>query len=206
MDTFIIYGLIDPFTNELRYVGKSTSGLRRPRMHLWPSNLKKKRWVYNWLRQVLAQGGKPEIVVLESHDNPHELYEAEQWFISYYRSLGCRLTNCSDGGPGWSGSKPIEVCIKISNALRGRKIGPPSKIHRQRLREANLGKKKSDETRVRMSEAKGGRSFYDHTGRLHVSIQQAARDLGLHATHICKVLKGRLKSTGGYRFIWDRPS
>jgi DNA-directed RNA polymerase specialized sigma54-like protein len=33
-----------------------------------------------------------------------------------------------------------------------------------------------------------------------VSLQSAARELNLHASNICKVLKQKIKSTGGYTF------
>jgi hypothetical protein len=38
------------------------------------------------------------------------------------------------------------------------------------------------------------------TGVEYESIQECARQLGLHATSICKVLKGKIKTTGGFHF------
>jgi hypothetical protein len=35
----IIYGLVDPNLNKIRYVGRSSSGLWRPNAHRYPSRL-----------------------------------------------------------------------------------------------------------------------------------------------------------------------
>lgn len=61
---FLIYGLLDPRTGLLRYIGKSTCGLRRPRMH---RSVPKKEGKHktNWLLQLQREGLEPEIVVLE---------------------------------------------------------------------------------------------------------------------------------------------
>ena len=40
---FLIYGLVDPRDGQLRYVGKSTSGLRRPRSHWYPRVIREDR-------------------------------------------------------------------------------------------------------------------------------------------------------------------
>ena len=200
---YIVYGLIDPNTKKLRYIGKSTRGLERPRQHFWPSNVKQRRYVYNWIRGLLAVGLKPEIITLEVHSVPDTLYDAEQRLIAFFRALGAPLTNLSDGGPGWSGPKSEAVRLKISKALKGRHIGPPSAEHRRRLRESNLGKKRSEETRLNMAISKGGRPFVDQNEMVYHTIQGAARTLGLRATDICRVLKGRRKSVGGYRFSYQ---
>lgn len=76
MNKYIIYGLVDPRSGELRYVGKSCSGLKRPKAHLAPSNLKKATHKNNWIRQLLAAGARPDILVIEETDEAG-LVEAE---------------------------------------------------------------------------------------------------------------------------------
>ena len=50
---FVVYGLSDPRTNELRYVGKTTQTLhRRLLRHVAPSYLKEATYKNNWLRGV----------------------------------------------------------------------------------------------------------------------------------------------------------
>jgi hypothetical protein len=103
VSNFIIYGLVDPFTKELRYIGKSCSGLIRPRNHFKPSELCHKTHKVHWIKSVLSQNKKPEIVIIEQHDNPELLDEAEQFWIEYYKSIGSRLTNSTNGGKGTLG-------------------------------------------------------------------------------------------------------
>lgn len=97
----IIYGLKDPLTNEIRYIGKSTSGLSRPRSHLTPNKyLKENNYKAKWIKSLIHNGIIPEIVILCETDNILELDKLEIEFIKEYRSLGYRLTNLTDGGEG----------------------------------------------------------------------------------------------------------
>ena len=60
-----------------------------------------------WMRGILIDGGRPEIVLLEELDSFEEADEAERFWIEYFRSLGCRLVNRAIGGSaraGWSHS------------------------------------------------------------------------------------------------------
>lgn len=108
----IIYGLIDKTTQELRYIGKSVSGIERPREHFKPCNLKGNSYKQNWIKKCLAEGNKPEIIIIESFDNPETLFEAEIFYIAYFRGLGCKLTNLTDGGEGNIGWHPSEETLK----------------------------------------------------------------------------------------------
>lgn len=94
-----IYGICDPFTQELRYVGKALN----PRVRFWGhlSFLKKNRKVYStyWLQSVIKKGGSPEFFIIEEVPNA-SWQDAEIFWISYFRSIGCRLTNLDHGGKG----------------------------------------------------------------------------------------------------------
>lgn len=103
---FLIYGLVDPRTKLVRYVGKSSSGLTRPRSHLCPSNLAHRTYSARWIKSLLALGLRYEIVVLET---PHKeiLSDTERWWIAYGRASGWPLTNLTDGGEGAFGTHPV---------------------------------------------------------------------------------------------------
>ena len=108
---FIIYGFLDPRPHkldQLRYVGKSETGLQRCREHLKPSSLEKDTRKDRWIKLVLSEGLKPIPIVLEEHSNKDDLFEAEKFWIAYYRGLGCDLTNSTDGGEGSTGYKHKE--------------------------------------------------------------------------------------------------
>ena len=118
---FLIYGLFDPRTDELRYVGKSASGLTRPRAHLFPSQLRRHNRRVAWLKSLLAAGLRPEIVVLEEVTNAESLPELEKLAISHYRAMGFDLVNGTEGGEGCLGRRlSVEAKRKIAEAQRGR--------------------------------------------------------------------------------------
>jgi len=104
VDRFLIYGLIDPRDGQLRYVGKSCEGLKRPRAHA--RRLKWDRgYCRNWVKSLADLGLRPSIEVLETCDSPEALIEAEQFHIAYFRMVGCNLTNLTAGGDGQWGLK-----------------------------------------------------------------------------------------------------
>ncbi len=96
----VVYGLFDPITSELRYIGVTRNALSK---RLWAhvkdaKSGKEGTWKAKWIRKLLAQGKRPEAVVLERWGNDADLLVAERWSIEYYRSIGCNLTNISPGG------------------------------------------------------------------------------------------------------------
>lgn len=126
----IIYGLVDPRTDQVRYIGQSARGLDRPRQHLTASSYEGQSSyhfpVYVWIRKLLRLDLQPEIVILKSVEKREELNQAERDLIAQYRKLG-RLFNCTDGGDG-------QVSRSVSEETR------------EKLRQINLGKKQSQKT------------------------------------------------------------
>ena len=90
----IIYGLIDPTTRLIFYVGLSSKGLRRPKEHRVSGSSRCREWV----RKLQQDGLDYEIVTLEHRDSPVHLPEAERWWIAYGRGCGWPLTNQTEGG------------------------------------------------------------------------------------------------------------
>ena len=94
---FLIYGLIDPKTRLIRYVGLSSSGLQRPKQHRARScpNTYCRRWVKILQRSCLDY----EITVLETMQTAAGLAEAERWWIKFGKACGWPLTNRHFGHP-----------------------------------------------------------------------------------------------------------
>lgn len=133
----VIYGLFDPTTKELRYVGYSNSLNRRISEHYEPARLKKKTHKNDWLKTLLARNQKAEVDILEIYETEEELPQAEIECIAYYKFIGCDLTNGTIGGEGCQGKIVSEET-------------------KQKLREINLGRKVSEETRQKLSKANSG--------------------------------------------------
>ena len=62
---FLVYALIDPRTGAVRYIGKSSTGMRRPRQHINKCYLAGDDYKARWIRQLLSLGLTYEIAILD---------------------------------------------------------------------------------------------------------------------------------------------
>ncbi len=82
----LIYGYSDPETNEVKYIGKSSSGLLRARN--FKGHLHGKVGI--WIKGLKAKGLKPHVVILEeltSEASYEDLVKAELNQVSLYPNL-----------------------------------------------------------------------------------------------------------------------
>lgn len=116
-----IYALIDPRTNEVRYVGKSNNPKKRYVRHI--SCKDNGKYKNRWIKQLIKINLLPILNIIEECDES-KWSEREQCWIKYYRELGCRLTNLTDGGEGSIGYIPTEETRKkLSDSLKGKLSG-----------------------------------------------------------------------------------
>ena len=99
-----IYALIDPETNLLRYIGQSKNPNRRLKNHLCPSHLKITNHKNNWIKSLKSKGLKPQLLIIEKVQES-EADEIEFHYISYFRFIGCKLTNLAAKGKTYRGPK-----------------------------------------------------------------------------------------------------
>lgn len=89
-----IYGLIDPRTGDLRYIGKAAHPGKRLLSHMRDAS-RRDTPVYRWIRKLASLGQQPEMLVLS---------ECEDWaaeerrLIASARARGYNLLNVADGG------------------------------------------------------------------------------------------------------------
>lgn len=177
----LIYGYLDPRDGQLRYVGGSTTGTRRPRR--FTNHCAR---CLNWIRSLAKAQLEPVIVVLEELPDDCQVFSKDgpevQW-IARMRAAGHDLTNTTDGGDGCVGrTVSSETRTKISFSLKGRK--------------------RPQELRDKLSRATGGQSFQDQNGNVYPSVEEAARRLDQWPQNIRSVLKGRQKTCGGMTFTY----
>jgi hypothetical protein len=104
-----IYSLNDPDTNEVRYIGWCFDLKKRYSSHIYESSHPESSnspdsHKNRWIRTLLAADKKPVIkIVDETVYKNHE--EKEKYWIKYYKDLGCKLTNMTDGGYHWLNSE-----------------------------------------------------------------------------------------------------
>lgn len=186
----VIYGLIDPNTKELRYIGYTSKLRARYRHHYSISELRFNTHKNNWLKKLLSLGQKAELIVLEEHQTAEELPQAEIELIEYYKYIGCNLTNGTIGGDGASFGHSVsketrrkmsesakksfttERRAAVSQRNKGNKIWLGKKHSEQTKKKIAekakgntrpLGIKRSEETKIKMSKAQKGRKHSEET-------------------------------------------
>jgi transposase-like protein len=191
-----IYCLLDPRTFELRYIGQTTKQPHhRVSAHLCPSMLRKHSYLARWLKSLVDKRLKPLIAVLDVAYDQSELDASEVAHIAKYREGGFRLVNLSDGGGGRAGyitppemrakirlgnlGKPhpkhtSEWKLRMSVLMAGRSTNPPE--HYERLAEMKRGVPRSEETKIKISEAKTGQpgtfTGHEHTKETKAKISE----------------------------------
>lgn len=216
-DAVFIYGLRDPRTREIRYIGKTRRPKVRYREHLRLDGINPHK--DNWIALLATEGLRPEFVILEKCCE-EEWAERERLWIEQARASGWPLTNICDGGncpppkpEGWVSPRLGCPCLpevrqKISATLKGH---PVSDETRQRMREAKrnlspqarenmrvaqLGKKRTPEQRqAQSSKQKGRRNSEESKRKLSAvkmghPVSQETRD------KIAQALVGRSSSRG----------
>lgn len=123
----IIYGLVDPDSNKIRYVGKTSSTIERRLLeHINDAiNIMNKRGRkkinkrYSWIISLLKNNQKPTIELLEEVENDGN--ERECYWIATLPNL-TNMTKGGDGGDTNSGKKfgpfSADIINKISAATR----------------------------------------------------------------------------------------
>ena len=212
----IIYGLVDPNLNKIRYVGRSSSGLWRPNAHRYPSRLSRgQTHCDRWIRKLLAGGQDYSVMVLET--SVVDLNAREKYWIAYGKAQGWPLTNITEGGGGTVGYRhSTGTRKKIAKALSGkrftaehrRKISEtllskeikPTPEHMRKMHRARVGSHHTRASKELISNRRGSAVIDMTTGVVYPSHQAASDALGIHRQNIDEVCRG-LRRTAGGRFF-----
>jgi hypothetical protein len=198
----IIYGLIDPVTKQLRYIGQSFNGLQRAKCHMSDYAHGTNHHKRNWINKLKSLNLVYEIEILETVKTREELDEAEIFYIAYFKSIGCDLLNATAGGSGlWRPN--LEVKQKMSAWQKGI---PKSEEVKKKIAATLTGRVSTNKGRhlspERLAAYVANRNvpFKDQHGVIYTSLKEAAEKLNLSKPNIHHVLNGKRKSTGGYIF------
>lgn len=133
-----IYAIVDPRTDEVRYVGKTTAPPRRFRDHICLARSGLAEYYSSrWMREILSDNKRPILKILQACAEEN-WQDRERYWIEFYKSKGCSLTNLTDGGQGGSGKMPAASRASLSVRHKGRTM---SEEWRTRISEANKGKR-----------------------------------------------------------------
>lgn len=161
-----IYALIDPLTNQVRYIGKSVDPVTRFQAHC---NDSVETWRTNWIHSLAKRGARPILLLLDRLADSDDWQSAERAWIAFGRERGWPLTNCTDGGDGVV-NLPPEIRQRMSQLWLGRKHKPESIV---KIGAASKGRTHSEEHKRRMSEIMSQRVFTEqHRRRLSLGTRK----------------------------------
>jgi len=231
MKKVIIYVLIDPRTNLIRYVGKTTNVKKRLNKHLNESKHSTKSHKKAWINGLLKLDLLPLIEVID--EVPMDDWQFwEMYWISQMKTWGFNLTNHTDGGEGvnigsipWNkGTKGI---MKPNNTtfVEGNVIGEETRIKKgDRLSPNtefkvglipwNKGVPNSEKTRKKISDANKGKVSKKRKRILqysldmdlineYKSVTEASKITGINQTSIGQVARGERNKAGNYKWRYE---
>ena len=170
-DQIFIYALVDPTSQEIRYVGASGDPRVRLLQHI-NARSRETGPKAEWLRALVDRGVKPEYFVLE--DTTRSEWEFwEQYWICQIRAWGHRLLNVDNGGLQ-SSRYTRDIRDRISRTLTGR----------------------SNVVRYRAVQAFSDDGFVVAT---YSSFQHAAREVGGSHSNIVRAIEKSTRAYG-YRW------
>lgn len=191
--TVSIYALLDPKTKQVRYVGVTRFSLARRLGGHIQSALKANSnlHVHNWIRKI---NRKPIIQLIEIVSFS-VWAEKEIWWIAYYKSQGCKLTNSTIGGEGACGTVPSKAARRRrSEFMKGntrRKRGTKSKAStKKKISKSLIGNKRAlgyrhtEESKAKIAEAIRKRAIehpQTHTAKTKRKLSKIRREHA--ATH-----------------------
>lgn len=224
MNNFYVYAHVRNDNQKVFYIGKGNC------KRAYKKSGRSKYW-----NNIVAKYGYT-VTLLKQNLDEETAFSEEIRYIQVFKAFGHKLCNLTDGGEGTSGSikseetrlkmsksgrnkseetlekmrlanrnRSKETKQKLSNALKGK---PKSESHRNKLREANLGKKASIETRIKLSVKRQERGSPNkkrvvciETGEVFESGAKAAFHVSIYRGSISKAIKLKTKA-GGFHWAY----
>lgn len=231
MKTTNIYVLIDPRTDEVRYVGKTTNIKKRYNKHINESKNSTKSHKKAWINGLLKQDLLPKIEIIDIV-LIDEWQFWEKYWISQMKMWGFNLANHTNGGDGvstgfipWNkGTKGIMKSNNTSFTV-GNTIGIETRIKKgERISidtefkggniPWNKGLECSDETKNKISKANKGKESKNKKRinqysldmeliETYDSVTTASKVTGINQTSIAMVARGERNKAGNYKWIYE---
>lgn len=149
-----VYALIDQNGSRF-YIGKTNDPEKRRKRHVYDAtNLELNYPVHNKIRKILRAGDNISVEIIEYGLTDGNVDAREQFWIAEHRKNSLKLYNVADGGEGGKGVTPAII---------------------EKVRQKNIGKVLSEETRRKISLSNKGKKFSDqHKKKLSKSRKKRA--------------------------------
>lgn len=207
MKTYI-YVLIDPKTNEIRYVGKSVTPEVRLRRHLSEARISnKKSHRLHWLKSLLKNNTKPKMEIIDEIDGEWEWLE--EYWICQFKAWGFNLVNGTTGGdnpPSWKGKTHTDEYKEIRRDIMT-KNNPAKKMNDEWRNNISLAHKRNHFLPINATEANKKKvckfTLSGEYVETYNSITEAAKKNGLSSTSgIGAVCDNKRNKAGGYKWSY----
>lgn len=146
-----MYALIDPLTDEVRYVGCTVRLEERFRGHLKQAANPASKLIpkIEWLRSL--NGVEPRLLLLETVEEP-DLHNAEKRWILKLRAAGAQLTNQRVGGKAPRGHKRSEETRAKIRAARAQQTFSDESRQKMSLAQKKIWAETPDDVRRKRKE------------------------------------------------------
>lgn len=205
----IIYALIDPTTSQVKYIGQTKNKLSiRYNRHLRNARSQKTpSYLLSWINSLLAKNVYPEIIIIDKVEDSDYW---EEFYISYFKFLGAKLTNLAKGGKSRGSFKHTEEHkLKMSVLFKNRKPWNTglnlSNEHIEKIKSFKGKYRHSEEVKNAMRKAKKIKYIeqYDKMGNFikeWENTYSVGKELGFNIKAIQNNLAGRCNSA--CNFVW----
>lgn len=138
-----IYGLVDPRTDRLRYIGKANKPTGRLRRHIREAAADlangHTRHKCNWLLLLEKEGLKPRLVILEEVAQS-QWKTRERYWIAYHQAAGEPLLNTLPGGEGCAPEETWKLATNKGHSDETkRKMAAAARVRWEKARAENGG-------------------------------------------------------------------
>ena len=228
-DKNLIYSFTSQESDEIKYIGQTTNGLKRLKAHFCDSVMNRKCYKNSWIKNVLSKNQKVIVYILVKAENIEQLNKLEKDFINTLGKVH-DLTNTLSGGDNFKRIIPysketldkikktwenklqnIEELKKLQLRAKQNLHNPQAKInhllamktYNENLSEKDKqNKKEKFKKNIKDYNEKIKKPIIDQFGTIYSSITEASNILNIKRSNLRKQLKGKTKSNKGYTFLY----
>jgi hypothetical protein len=185
MKTYYLYYLIDPNTNEVRYIGITYRPVKRYKEHLYYA-IKAKTHKDKWILMLLNNNQKPILKIIYITNNRDEILEHEITHIANHKNL----TNSTTGGDYFTFS--LDTIEKLSNRNKGANNPCYKRVwtteEKQKLTAMRKGRKLDTNWRKSIGKNMPNRKEIIINGITYYSHEEAMRVLKLNHRQLHRII------------------
>lgn len=196
---YYLYTLLEPNTNNIKYVGFSYNPKHRYNQHMICKDVCHRT---NWIKYLKEQGQKPILKIIDEVDTKEEALELEKKYINDLKLIGINLTNNTIGGEApMAGKKHREETKRLmSEQRKGENNSFYGKKHSEEVMKRiiekkkgkpswNKGKKLSEEHRKNMCKPKSKPVYNKGKTRFDLQLMEKMLQQGIPQSDVAKYFK-----------------